>query len=521
MSERKPISKNKKLKFLYQLMPQYYDNEDEAIAMDKLKKAIYQDTKRSSTIRTKLMKMEFDVERYSEKQIFLFYLTYLQFVHTDRPLFIKSGRQQKQNEQFKRQEGRTERPNQQLIRNVQKFDMDYRFREVGIQFLMNYNLYQKLESMEDDKQFVEAYNEALVLMHLQVKEHLRIKGEKTLHPEELEERIKQFKQEAAERERLHISRYYFEESEVDVNISAFHKYNQMFSYKEVLEFAERQLIGYDKTILIHKRDKNWDSLLYSFMFSCRYFVRACEALTLRGHLEKEAQKETALKDFSMFLDKHMNYLEDLAYFVREKMRTNILLDFGGRMLFLQEQNHYVCQIEALKGLLKEYQDTLEGQSNYPYSQNPEQLDDAKLDEITATALLDLIVPEESKRPKSLRKHINEQVRDIIQVLDRLREPYGIYWHIRDSNFVRSMHEELYQYNMYSYKDAKGYSGIIKHIKKGMESPGEMLLLKEKQVRGLFRIKSFMYRYPAYVEDQEKLLKHMLQIFSSFEHEMES
>ena len=195
MGEQKTVSKYKKLTSLFQLMPQYYDDDQDIenkVAMDRIRKAIDQDTSRSSTIKTKLKEIAFDVECYSEKQIFVFYLTYLQFIHTNRSLFTKPGQQWKQKVISQQQED--DRPNQQLIPNIKKFDMDYRFREVGVQFLLCYSLYQDLESTEDSEQFVELYNKSLVLMHLQVKEYLKVNGSEESYSEEIEEMIKQFQQ---------------------------------------------------------------------------------------------------------------------------------------------------------------------------------------------------------------------------------------------------------------------------------------------------------------------------------------
>lgn len=71
MEKQNHISQNRKLKFLYQLLPQYYQNEDESTYLEKLRKAIYYNTGKGTTIKEKLKAMEFQVERYSEKEIFI------------------------------------------------------------------------------------------------------------------------------------------------------------------------------------------------------------------------------------------------------------------------------------------------------------------------------------------------------------------------------------------------------------------------------------------------------------------
>ncbi len=509
MNEQKTVSKNKTLKFLYQLLPRYYDDEDETTAMDKLKKAIYQDTKRSSTIKTKLMKMEFDVERYPKKQIFIFYLTYLQLVHTNRP-FVERAHQRKSME--------AKQPNQKLVSNILKFDMDHRFRKVGVQFLIAYELYQNLEKEDlDEKQFVEAYNDFLVFMHLQIKEFLKAKGEPALDSSGLEQKAKAIKR-TEDKVVLsnHVRRYRQEEGEIKKQMAWVHQLNQHGArYDQVSTIAQGHLSRYGREL------GSGISRVYYLIFHVRHFSMISEALNMRVFWEEEETEASNMREqFLDFLARQIGFVGDAVSRTRETIRANILLDFGARMLFQQERSEALCQMELLKGLAQESNGEPNAHVGCQPDVRPGQLDDTTLSGMTTEELLGLIIPEESRRPKGIRNSIREKTRDTIRVLERLKEKYQIVQGTRDPHYVKAMYEELYQYNEYHYKNTQGYSGIIKHVKAGTASPGELLTLKEKQIRSLFRTRGLIDRYPDYVDEQIISLKSLVEIYASFEHWME-
>lgn len=518
MKELNAEERNKRLTFLYQLMPRYYNYMDEgqekAAIMDLLEKAILKDTGKNTTIKTKLKRMEFDVERYPEKEIFIFYLTYLQFIRTNRP-FIKQAHRRKPKTEPKQ-------PNQKLSTNVIKFDVDYSFRNVGIQFLIAYELYNELEKkVKDDKQFIESYNDFLVFMHLQLKEFLKAKGNDTFSSEEIEEMRKVVK---GVEDRIvlgHVKYYHEQEEEIKKNSTILHLYIQQQPYPISLRFAGLQLTQYYKDMIDYKQEESWGGCLYTLLFYLCYFFKVCEALTMRIFLEDEAQEESLRNSFNSFFVDRSGDVGESVGFVREMLRTNILLDFAGKMFYQQGRSEYLCQIKILEGLLKESEKEALADDRQPYLSEPESLDDNRLNTIKPEELLDLMIPEKSQRPEGIRNTIKKKVANTIRVLERLKGKYGIIWDARNSNYVRAMYEELYQYNEYHYKNAKGYSGVIKHMKAGTASPGELLLLKEKQIRGLFRMKNALHRYPAYVEEQTISLESAVQVFASFEHWMES
>lgn len=512
MEKQNHISQNRKLKFLYQLLPQYYQNEDESTYLEKLRKAIYYNTGKGTTIKEKLKSMEFQVERYSEKEIFIFYLTYLQLIHTNRPLIRQPSH---------RAPTGKKQPNQKLISNIQKFDVDYSFCNVGIQFLIAYELYQALEKEnKEEQQFVESYNDYLIFMHLQVKEFLAARGMDSSSMDELEERTKQIKRAEDRAVFNHLKHYYQEEQEIREQITMLHLLNQNEApFTQMLIIAGTQLVKYDPSVYCYSDLPA--SSLYTLLFYLRHFFMICETITMRLCWEKLGSRNTMQEEFFEFIHRQEGEIGDSVSWVREAIRTNILLDFGARMLFQQERCEYLYRIELLKGLLEESKQERNTNEKTLQGSETEQLDDVRLAEIETGELIALIIPNKEQRPAGIRNSIKEKVRNTIWVLERLEREYGKLGDTRDAQYIKLMYEELYQYNAYRYKQGNSYHGIIKHIKAGTVSRGELLLLKEKQIRGLFRMKQCMDQYPTYVEKQTIFLEGAVQIYSSFEHWMES
>lgn len=124
MKKIKDMSKNEKMKYMFNLLPKYWGEIDENAGIARLQKALYYKTTNGIPIADQLKEIKFDMTVYEDIDQFLFLLTYIILTHSRRKIVSKEELL----------------PNRKLINNIRNVDIDWDITDIreGISELMDY-----------------------------------------------------------------------------------------------------------------------------------------------------------------------------------------------------------------------------------------------------------------------------------------------------------------------------------------------------------------------------------------------
>lgn len=516
MPQRPPISNNQLLTHIYNLLPRYYDDDEEQkLFLDRLRKQLLYVTGSGEPIQERLKAIHFQTEQYSEEQQFLFYLTYLELIYTNRSFIHYADRSDA-----------SKKPNEKLIATLKKEDPDYDFREIGFQFLQAHEQYVRIKREEkDNKQFFKKYNDFLIYMHHQVEEALKTKGIQELSKEKLAQRQHEFQIAGSISESADPALYQGEENMLREKMKRLYS---LHSDEELLGKLPLQLLEYyiypEEAHLIKNTPEYHHLYLYDFIFFVRAFLNVSEYCLRRIYQNPEMPDQ--MKEF---FQKQLNQKKSMAGTLTQQIdrvvfkKGYILLAFGVRVLLQQEKRDLEYERRILEALSKESES--EESDWYPCeNEEPVYVSEEVIKKTSPKQLFYLMIRDteirEKQQSSNARNTIRTQIHNTIKVMNRLKRQYGIVSDVRNAQYICAMYEELYLYAEDGLKH-KQYKSIARDIAKDGEINGTLsshtlLLLREKQLRGLFRMKGQKQEYLRYIEQRKQFLDEMITLYTFFE-----
>lgn len=145
MKKIKDMSKNEKMKYMFNLLPKYWGEIDENAGIARLQKALYYKTTNGIPIADQLKEIKFDMTVYEDIDQFLFLLTYIILTHSRRKIVSKEELL----------------PNRKLINNIRNVDIDWDITDITVYFYVVGDTYVKIKQedlINNEKDTIEEFN---------------------------------------------------------------------------------------------------------------------------------------------------------------------------------------------------------------------------------------------------------------------------------------------------------------------------------------------------------------------------
>lgn len=145
MKKIKDMSKNEKMKYMFNLLPKYWGEIDENAGIARLQKALYYKTTNGIPIADQLKEIKFDMTVYEDIDQFLFLLTYIILTHSRRKIVSKEELL----------------PNRKLINNIRNVDIDWDITDITVYFYVVGDTYVKIKQedlINNEEDTIEEFN---------------------------------------------------------------------------------------------------------------------------------------------------------------------------------------------------------------------------------------------------------------------------------------------------------------------------------------------------------------------------
>lgn len=145
MKKIKDMSKNEKMKYMFNLLPKYWGEIDENAGIARLQKALYYKITNGIPIADQLKEIKFDMTVYEDIDQFLFLLTYIILTHSRRKIVSKEELL----------------PNRKLINNIRNVDIDWDITDITVYFYVVGDTYVKIKQedlINNEKDTIEEFN---------------------------------------------------------------------------------------------------------------------------------------------------------------------------------------------------------------------------------------------------------------------------------------------------------------------------------------------------------------------------
>lgn len=335
------MSNNEKLEYLYSLLPDSQEEDEKELYMDSLKKLCLYTTKKGQPIGERIKKINFDIGKFSKREEFLFWLTYIVLTHTTRGVLNK--------DLVKRQQCY---PNQKLVYYIERINVDMDARPLAIFFLIIGDTLCKMrednsydeEYAEND--FVQAFTEQLIFQHryYEYTYSVKIKGKDISLSEE---EIEILNEQANIYEKAYKKKYDGEEQQIGEYL--------LYIYKLPKEL---KLNGFDNLMqkeylfFFNDDELNMDDLvLFNYLFSIRFLAMASEILYFDIYVtESSSSINDNLKRIREYCKSFINELSQKRDEIKKQLSINIFTKFASVIVMLSDKKEYHYTFDVLEKL---------------------------------------------------------------------------------------------------------------------------------------------------------------------------
>lgn len=506
MKKIREMSKNEKIKYLFELLPQYYDEDSkDALYFERLRKVYFYKTQKGKPIQMQLKEINFDITEYEELDQFLFILSYIVLTHAERKI-------------IKNQNSKAEKlPNKNVVYYIKKVDIDSDINNLVAFFWINSDTYilLKRDIVEDAKKngikieenrLIEEINLHLNFQHRKYESDNKLnvyKNEIELNKNDSGERLKEMLSEAGNvYERAYFTFWSEDEKWLHNCIYNLYKINSLYRFlmniKKLLEIDFFELMK-------NQKERDIEDSFLTYVLCMRFLIETYNIFIFKSLTSEEG-------DISVGQDLYETYKLALGHLkvfgkkiIMSRFQNDIFLHFGAHIysIFYKNYFEYIYKVseDSLEKFIKEEKDIISKDEKDGIIFTEQYIDEVKTKE-----LLDYILPNKEKRKQNDRNEIKKRLKYILKLMEKLSEFNPVFYESKYGKNIKLMYLIVYgnytsEFRIKRTTPKKLYDGKYKELKRS-----ECIMLTEKYMYGRYAWEGKVEKYRVHLKRRNQLVR---------------
>lgn len=537
MKKIKDMSKNEKMKYMFNLLPKYWGEIDENAGIARLQKALYYKTTNGIPIADQLKEIKFDMTVYEDIDQFLFLLTYIILTHSRRKIVSKEELL----------------PNRKLINNIRNVDIDWDITDITVYFYVVGDTYVKIKQedlINNEEDTIEEFNKHFFFIDRRYEDIDYYQDERAIKQiqQKTQEIFRRYwnvylvkfellKTEMNEKEASEqivkgleqIAKEGCEESnnrEAELYEKAYYDYlngEEKILYEDLRKISMQnsivESISQIESILEKSYIKlvnevtDFEDIVFTYI-RCMIFLLDSYRICMFKNVIRDNEKENM--QYLFYKGKAiLQWLDKLRIkIITTKFNNDIFLHFGTFVYMRYYKRYYEYNKEVLTELSEEVVEKnscskieLEDDDMIVYSES-------YITNSKPKQLLEYFIPDEKERKPSDRNEIKNKLKYTLKVMDELEKKTFFLKEPRYAKYVKIMYCTIYgnyesKYKVDKHMPKKLYQKNIEKIKNS-----ERIILTERDIYERYVNEGKTEEYLDYLNKRRDMLTQCIEMLES-------